>query len=92
MPRRNRIVRGDMVISLMLGTSTKRTQVDKRGGATPQWNDDITFQVAGLGKTQLHVTALEADNSTKQHKIGSCVVDLTQIFDKEEVDGTVGTR
>ncbi|KAJ1731609.1 hypothetical protein LPJ61_002449, partial [Coemansia biformis] len=86
-PRRNRIGRGDVIVSLTLGTSTKQTQVDKRGGSTPQWNDRITFQVAGLGKTQLQVTALEADGTIKHRKIGSCVVDLTRIFVEEEVDG-----
>ncbi|KAJ2790636.1 hypothetical protein H4R20_006984, partial [Coemansia guatemalensis] len=87
MPRRSRMSKGDAKISMTLGTSTKSTQVDKKGGATPQWNDLLTFLVAGLGKTQLHVVALEVESAVTQRKIGSCVVDLTKIFVEEVVDG-----
>ncbi|KAI9474464.1 hypothetical protein LPJ78_002105 [Coemansia sp. RSA 989] len=86
-PRRSRIGRGDSLVSMTLGTSTKQTRVDKRGGSSPQWNDRITFLISGLGKNQLHVTAYEIEATLNQRKIGSCVVDLAKIFVEEEVDG-----
>ncbi|KAJ2346319.1 hypothetical protein IWW50_005493 [Coemansia erecta] len=87
MPRRSRFGRGDSFVAMTLGTSTKQTQVDKKGGAAPQWNDRLSFLVSGLGKSQLHVTAFEMESSVSQKKIGSTVVDLTKIFIEEEVDG-----
>ncbi|KAJ2185443.1 hypothetical protein IWW41_001110 [Coemansia sp. RSA 2522] len=87
MPRRSRFGRGDTLVAMTLGTSTKQTQVDKKGGAAPKWNDRLSFLVSGLGKSQLHVTAYEMESSVSQKKIGSCVIDLTRIFIEEEVDG-----
>ncbi|KAJ2852295.1 hypothetical protein IWW36_000438 [Coemansia brasiliensis] len=86
-PRRSRIGRGDSLVSMTLGTSTKQTRIDKKGGSSPQWNDRISFLISGLGKNQLHVTAYEIEASLNQRKIGSCVVDLAKIFAEEEVDG-----
>ncbi|KAJ1849706.1 hypothetical protein LPJ70_000303 [Coemansia sp. RSA 2708] len=86
-PRRSRFGRGDSLVALTLGTSTKQTQVDKKGGSAPRWNDRLSFLVSGLGKTQLHITAVEIEGSVNQKKIGSCVVDLTKVFVEEEVDG-----
>ncbi|KAJ2286727.1 hypothetical protein IWW55_006900, partial [Coemansia sp. RSA 2706] len=85
-PRRSRFGRGDSLVALTLGTSTKQTQVDKKGGSAPRWNDRLSFLVSGLGKTQLHITAVEIEGSVNQKKIGSCVVDLTKVFVEEEVD------
>ncbi|KAJ2237397.1 hypothetical protein IWW45_001006 [Coemansia sp. RSA 485] len=86
LPRRGIFGRRDSAVELMLGTVNKRTQVDKKGGASPQWNDRVSFTVSGLGKTQLHVSAIEIESAVSHKVIGSCVIDLTRIFVEEEVD------
>ncbi|KAJ1992547.1 hypothetical protein GGI25_000048 [Coemansia spiralis] len=86
LPRRGFFGRGDSRVELTLGTSKKQTQVDKKGGAAPQWNDRISFTVSGLGKSQLHVVAVELDGTISQRTIGTCVIDLTEIFEEEELD------
>ncbi|KAI8322810.1 hypothetical protein GQ54DRAFT_297195 [Martensiomyces pterosporus] len=87
LPNRNRFGKQDSVVELAIGTTKKRTQVDKKGGANPRWNDRLYFTISGLGKTQLLVKALEMDSPSKFDDIGSCVVDLARIFEEEEVDG-----
>ncbi|KAJ2888233.1 hypothetical protein FB639_000781 [Coemansia asiatica] len=86
LPRRSLFGRRDSAVELMLGTVNKRTQVDKKGGSSPQWNDRVSFTVSGLGKSQLHVTAIEIESAVSHKVIGSCVIDLTRIFVEEEVD------
>ncbi|KAJ1933291.1 hypothetical protein EC988_009166, partial [Linderina pennispora] len=86
LPNRTRFGKQDSIVELAIGTTKKRTQVDKKGGATPQWNDRLFFSIGGLGKTQLMVRALELDGPHKFEDIGSCVVDLARIFEEEEVD------
>ncbi|KAJ1965657.1 hypothetical protein GGI12_000604 [Dipsacomyces acuminosporus] len=88
LPNRNRFGKQDSAVELSIGTAKKRTQVDKKGGATPRWNDRLYFTISGLGKSQLLVKALEIDSPTRTEDIGSCVVDLARIFEEEEVDGT----
>ncbi|KAJ2264117.1 hypothetical protein GGI01_000136 [Coemansia sp. RSA 376] len=87
LPKRGLFGRQDSAVELSLGTSKKRTQVDKKGGANPEWNDHVIFTVAGLGKTQLLVRAIEVESSVSSKDIGSCVIDLVRIFEEEEVDG-----
>ncbi|KAJ1821466.1 hypothetical protein LPJ60_002603 [Coemansia sp. RSA 2675] len=87
LPKRGLFGRQDSAVELSLGTSKKRTQVDKKGGASPEWNDHIIFTIAGLGKTQLLVRAVEVESSVTSKDIGSCVIDLVKIFEEEEVDG-----
>ncbi|KAJ2833988.1 hypothetical protein FBU31_001835, partial [Coemansia sp. 'formosensis'] len=87
LPKRGLFGRQDSAVELSLGTSKKRTQVDKKGGANPEWNDHVIFTVAGLGKTQLLVRAVEVESSVSAKDIGSCVIDLVKIFEEEEVDG-----
>ncbi|KAJ1648542.1 hypothetical protein LPJ64_000240 [Coemansia asiatica] len=84
LPRRSLFGRRDSAVELMLGTVNKRTQVDKKGGSSPQWNDRVSFTVSGLGKSQLHVTAIEIESAVSHKVIGSCVIDLTRIFVEEE--------
>ncbi|KAJ1808504.1 hypothetical protein LPJ75_004574 [Coemansia sp. RSA 2598] len=86
LPRRGIFGRRDSAVELMLGTVSKRTQIDKKGGASPQWNDRVTFTVSGLGKSQLHVSAIEIESAVSHKVIGSCVIDLARIFAEEEVD------
>ncbi|KAJ2746218.1 hypothetical protein GGI20_001498 [Coemansia sp. BCRC 34301] len=87
LPKRGVFGRQNPAVELSLGTSKKRTQVDKKGGANPEWNDHVIFTVAGLGKTQLLVRAVEVETSVSAKDIGSCVIDLVRIFEEEEVDG-----
>ncbi|KAJ2681633.1 hypothetical protein GGH99_005107, partial [Coemansia sp. RSA 1285] len=87
LPRRGFFGRGDSRVDLTLGMSKKQTQVDKKGGSSPEWNDRIHFAVGGLGKTQMHVCAVEMDSSISHKTIGACVIDLTEVFEDEEVDG-----
>ncbi|KAJ2503795.1 hypothetical protein IWW47_002834 [Coemansia sp. RSA 2052] len=87
LPKRGVLGRQNPAVELSLGTTKKRTQVDKKGGANPEWNDHVIFTVAGLGKTQLLVRAVEVESSVSAKDIGSCVIDLVKIFEEEEVDG-----
>ncbi|KAJ2380869.1 hypothetical protein GGI05_006161 [Coemansia sp. RSA 2603] len=88
LPRRSLFGRRDSAVELKLGTVNKRTQIDKKGGASPQWNDRVSFTVSGLGKSQLQVTAIEIESTVSSKTIGTCVVDLAKVFVEEEVDGT----
>ncbi|KAJ1854509.1 hypothetical protein LPJ73_002472 [Coemansia sp. RSA 2703] len=87
LPRRSLFGRRDSAVELKLGTVNKRTQIDKKGGASPQWNDRVSFTVSGLGKSQLQVTAIEIESTVSSKTIGTCVVDLAKVFVEEEVDG-----
>ncbi|KAJ2550981.1 hypothetical protein EV175_003858, partial [Coemansia sp. RSA 1933] len=87
LPRRGFFGRGDSRVDLTLGTSKKQSQVDKKGGSSPEWNDRVHFAVGGLGKTQMHVAAVELDSSISQKTIGTCVIDLSEVFEEEEIDG-----
>ncbi|KAJ2400028.1 hypothetical protein GGI23_002297 [Coemansia sp. RSA 2559] len=87
LPRRGFFGRGDSRVDLTLGTSKKQSQVDKKGGSSPEWNDRVHFAVGGLGKTQMHVAAVELDSTISQKTIGTCVIDLTEVFEEEEIDG-----
>ncbi|KAJ2567169.1 hypothetical protein IW140_004594 [Coemansia sp. RSA 1813] len=87
LPRRGFFGRGDSRVDLTLGTSKKQSQVDKKGGSSPEWNDRVHFAVGGLGKTQMHVAAVELDSALSQKTIGTCVVDLAEVFEEEEIDG-----
>ncbi|KAJ2734048.1 hypothetical protein IW152_002594 [Coemansia sp. BCRC 34962] len=87
LPKRGLFGRQDSAVELSLGISKKRTQINKKGGANPEWNDHVIFTIAGLGKTQLLVRAVEVESSVTSKDIGSCVIDLVRIFDEEEVDG-----
>ncbi|KAJ1901616.1 hypothetical protein LPJ66_000641 [Kickxella alabastrina] len=87
LPRRSLFGRRDSAVELLLGTSTRRTQVDKKGGSSPQWNDRVSFIISGHGKTQMQVQALEIESSISSKVIGSCVIDLNKVFVEEEVDG-----
>ncbi|KAJ1722756.1 hypothetical protein LPJ53_002854 [Coemansia erecta] len=87
LPRRSLFGRRDSAVDLKLGTVNKRTQIDKKGGASPQWNDRVSFTVSGLGKSQLQVTAVEIESTVSSKTIGTCVVDLAKVFVEEEVDG-----
>ncbi|KAJ2786750.1 hypothetical protein GGI15_001279 [Coemansia interrupta] len=87
LPRRSLFGRRDSAVDLKLGTVNKRTQIDKKGGASPQWNDRVSFTVSGLGKSQLQVTAIEIESTVSSKTIGTCVVDLAKVFVEEEVDG-----
>lgn len=88
-PRRTRLGKQDCVVELGLGTSTKRTQVNKSSGSSPKWEETLYFTVSGLGKGQLTVRAIVVDTMVGVKEIGSCVVDLARIFEEEEDDGKV---
>ena len=86
LPNRERFGKQDVAVQFMVGTEKKRTKVDHRGGSNPRWMDTVIFNINGTGQTALMVEVLDVDTS-KTDEVGSCVIDLRDIFEQEESDG-----
>jgi hypothetical protein len=74
---------------LIISGTTKRTQVDAKGGQHPVWDAELRFSI--LHSTTEKNRKLEVSCYAKEHKsddlLGNAIVDITETLKTGEFDG-----
>ncbi|KDQ57370.1 hypothetical protein JAAARDRAFT_131497, partial [Jaapia argillacea MUCL 33604] len=82
----------DVYATISLEGTTKRTEVDVKGGQHPEWDQELRLQIfknTGEKSRTLHVECFSAEERKDDNLLGSGNVDITETLQTGEFDDWV---